>query len=105
MNILITGGAGFIGSHILQRFSKENCQITVLNNLHSGNKTNIPDGFNFIEMDICDERIIDVFEKSKPEKTTIKINDVSYLNSLEWQAKTDLLKKKKKTYNWYKSKL
>ena len=67
MNILITGGAGFIGSHILQRFSKENCQITVLDNLHSGNKANIPEGVNFIEMDICDERIIDVFERNKFE--------------------------------------
>lgn len=67
MNILITGGAGFIGSHILQRFSKENCQITVLDNLHSGIKANIPEGVNFIEMDICDERIIDVFEKNKFE--------------------------------------
>ena len=65
MNILITGGAGFIGSHILQRFNKENCQITVLDNLHSGNKANIPEGVNFIEMDICDKRIIDVFEKNK----------------------------------------
>ena len=67
MNILITGGAGFIGSHILQRFSKENCQITVLDNLHSGNKANIPESVNFIEMDICDERIIDVFERNKFE--------------------------------------
>ena len=67
MNILITGGAGFIGSHILQRFSKEDCQITVLDNLHSGNKANIPEGVNFIEMDICDERIIDVFERNKFE--------------------------------------
>ena len=67
MNILITGGAGFIGSHILQRFNRENCQITVLDNLHFGNKANIPEGVNFIEMDICDERIIDVFEKNKFE--------------------------------------
>ena len=67
MNILITGGAGFIGSHILQRFSKENCQITVLDNLHSGNKANIPENVNFIEMDICDKRIIDVFERNKFE--------------------------------------
>lgn len=53
-------------AHIFYRFSKENCQITVLDNLHSGNRTNIPEGVNFIEMDICDEkRIIDVFEKNK----------------------------------------
>ena len=46
-----------------------------------------------------------VFGTSKPDGTPIKINDVSYLNSLGWQAKTDLLSGIEKTYNWYKSKL
>ena len=46
-----------------------------------------------------------VFDTSKPDGTPIKINDVSYLNSLGWQAKTDLLSGIEKTYNWYKSKL
>ena len=45
------------------------------------------------------------FDTSKPDGTPIKINDVSYLNSLGWQAKTDLLSGIEKTYNWYKSKL
>ena len=46
-----------------------------------------------------------VFDTSKPDGTPIKINDVSYLNSLGWQAKTDLFSGIEKTYNWYKSKL
>ena len=46
-----------------------------------------------------------VFDTSKPDGTPIKINDVSYLNSLGWKAKTDLLSGIGKTYNWYKSKL
>ena len=46
-----------------------------------------------------------VFDTSKPDGTPIKINDVSYLNSLGWQAKTDLISGIEKTYNWYKSKL
>ena len=46
-----------------------------------------------------------VFDTSKPDGTPIKINDVSYLNSLGWKAKTDLLSGIEKTYNWYKSKL
>ena len=44
-----------------------------------------------------------VFDTSKPDGTPIKINDVSYLNSLGWQAKTDLLSGIEKTYNWYTS--
>ena len=46
-----------------------------------------------------------VFDTSKPDGTPIKINDVGYLNSLGWKAKTDLLSGIEKTYNWYKSKL
>ena len=46
-----------------------------------------------------------VFDTSKPDGTPIKINDVSYLNSLGWQAKTDLISGIEKTYHWYKSKL
>ena len=46
-----------------------------------------------------------VFDTSKPDGTPIKINDVSYLNSLGWKAKIDLLSGIEKTYNWYKSKL
>lgn len=45
-----------------------------------------------------------VFDKTKPDGTPIKINDVSYLNSLGWKAKVDLLDGIAKTYEWYKSK-
>lgn len=45
-----------------------------------------------------------VFDTSKPDGTPIKINDVSYLNSLGWKAKVSLLDGIKRTYEWYKSK-
>jgi UDP-glucuronate decarboxylase len=41
MNILITGGYGFIGSHIAERFFKENHRIFIIDNLFSGKKENI----------------------------------------------------------------
>lgn len=44
-----------------------------------------------------------VFDTSKPDGTPIKINDVSYLNSLGWKAKVSLLDGIKRTYEWYKS--
>lgn len=46
-----------------------------------------------------------VFDASKPDGTPIKINDVSYLQQLGWQAKTDLAAGLKKTYAWYTSRL
>jgi len=42
-----------------------------------------------------------VFDASKPDGTPVKINDVTYLNSLGWKAKTDLMNGLKKTYEWY----
>lgn len=61
--VLITGGAGFIGSHIIEVLKKEDCDITVLDNLHTGLRENVPENVRLIEMDIRDKRVIDVFEK------------------------------------------
>jgi GDP-L-fucose synthase len=43
-----------------------------------------------------------VFDLSKPDGTPVKINDVTYLNSLGWKAKIDLLQGIELTYKWYK---
>ncbi|WP_455577465.1 NAD-dependent epimerase/dehydratase family protein [Anaerosinus sp.] len=61
--ILITGGAGFIGSHIIEVLQKENCEITVLDNLHMGLKENVPERVRLIELDIRDKGVIDIFEQ------------------------------------------
>jgi GDP-L-fucose synthase len=42
-----------------------------------------------------------VYDHSKPDGTPVKVNDVSYLTSLGWQAKTDLLTGLKMTYDWF----
>ncbi len=44
-----------------------------------------------------------IFDTTKPDGTPIKINDVSYLSSLGWQAKVNLMTGIKKTYEWYKT--
>lgn len=61
--ILITGGAGFIGSHIIEVLQKENCEITVLDNLHTGLRENVPNDIRLIEMDIRDKGVLDIFEE------------------------------------------
>lgn len=43
-----------------------------------------------------------VFDTTKPDGTPVKINDVSYLSSLGWKAKVNLLDGIRKTYAWYK---
>ncbi|OAM92794.1 GDP-L-fucose synthase [Pelosinus fermentans] len=43
-----------------------------------------------------------IFDRSKPDGTPVKINDVSFLDSLGWSAKVDLNEGLKKVYSWYR---
>jgi UDP-glucose 4-epimerase len=51
-NVLVTGGAGFIGSHIVRAFLADGAEVTALDNLSSGKRSNLPDGVTLIEDDI-----------------------------------------------------
>ncbi len=57
--VLITGGAGFLGSHLCDRFLKEGYSVLCMDNLITGNKKNIEhllnrDDFVFLEQDVCE---------------------------------------------------
>ncbi|MGD8506068.1 MAG: SDR family oxidoreductase [Candidatus Bathyarchaeota archaeon] len=61
--ILVTGGAGFVGSHIVDRLLKEGFEVTVIDNLSTGRKENIVDhqhgeDFHFIKGDIRDRALV-----------------------------------------------
>lgn len=58
MQILITGGAGYIGSHVLKALSNSGHQITILDNLSTGNRKAITHG-ELIEGDLRDEALLD----------------------------------------------
>ncbi len=51
---LITGGAGFIGSHVADRFLAEEWAVHIVDNLYNGRRENIPEGATFHEFDIRD---------------------------------------------------
>jgi len=62
MKILVTGGAGFIGSHIAEYLVQRGDDITVLDNLNTGSKENlakINDKINFVNGDIRDYRLLE----------------------------------------------
>lgn len=55
MKILVTGGAGFIGSHIAQEFVAKGDEVVVVDNLSMGQLDNVPKGARFTELDITSE--------------------------------------------------
>ncbi|MDR2561635.1 MAG: NAD-dependent epimerase/dehydratase family protein [Holophagales bacterium] len=57
MRILVTGGAGFIGSHFVDRFISEGHQVWALDNLRSGSKTNVNPAAEFLFLDLKDEAL------------------------------------------------
>src|SRR3972149_6770964 len=58
-NILVTGGAGFIGSHIVEQLIHRNHQVTVLDDLSGGFEENLVEGVNFILGSQDDVELVD----------------------------------------------
>lgn len=65
--IIVTGGAGFIGSHIADKYIDEGHEVTVIDNLSTGRKKNINPKAKFYHADIRDRGIEDIFKKDRPE--------------------------------------
>ncbi len=66
-NILVTGGAGFIGSHIADRLIKEGHKVAIVDNLSTGDKKNLNLRANFYKIDILDPEISEIFKAEKPK--------------------------------------
>ena len=68
MKILITGGAGFIGSHIADRLIAKGAAVTVIDNLSTGFESNINASAKFIKADITDFKNIEkIFIDERPD--------------------------------------
>ena len=68
MNILITGGAGFIGSHLQDRLLELGHEIAVIDSLRTGKKENLDPKTKFYQVDIREgEEIKKIFQEFQPE--------------------------------------
>jgi UDP-glucose 4-epimerase len=67
MKILVTGGAGFIGSHIVDAYLGAGHKVCVVDDLSSGSQINVPEGVRLHQVDIRSDRLADVFEAERPD--------------------------------------
>lgn len=63
--VLVTGGAGFIGSHVVDAYLREGWDVVVIDDLSRGRKENVNPRANFYKISILDARIKDIFRKEK----------------------------------------
>ena len=68
MNVLVTGGAGFIGSNVVDGLLDNGFKVTVLDNLSTGKKENLNPLSRFYKTDIRDKKALEeIFKEVKPE--------------------------------------
>ncbi|HDP70349.1 MAG TPA: NAD-dependent epimerase/dehydratase family protein [Actinobacteria bacterium] len=67
MKILVTGGAGFIGSHIVDAHIKKGEEVVVVDNISTGFRKNINSKAKFYEISVTDKALSKIFDKEKPD--------------------------------------
>ncbi len=68
MSILVTGGAGFIGSNMVDALIDRGEKVIIVDNLSTGFKENVNKKAEFYNIDLTDRKLFDIFENHKIEK-------------------------------------
>ena len=84
MKILVTGGAGFIGSHLVDKALEEGYDVVTIDNLNNGKLENLNKDAKFYKVDIVDiDNLSLVFEKEKPDYIIHLAAQISLRESLK----------------------
>ena len=98
MNVLITGGAGYIGSHGALAFMDKGHKVTVVDSLINGSKKLIPKNCKFIKSDIANEKKISKLLKKN------KFDVIVHYAALTSVPESIKFPRKYYNYNFFKSK-
>jgi UDP-glucose 4-epimerase len=66
MKILVTGGAGFIGSHVVDTYVRGGHEVVVIDDLSTGHRENLNPGARFYEADIRDPGVGEILARERP---------------------------------------
>jgi UDP-glucose 4-epimerase len=61
--VLVTGGAGFIGSHVAEAYLQRGDDVWIVDDLSTGRRENIPAKAEFVELDVCDASLRNLFRE------------------------------------------
>ena len=82
MRILVTGGAGFIGSHVVDAMLAEGHKVFVVDDLSHGHRENLPAGAQLFVVDVCSSELDAVYEETHPEVVCHHAAQVSVSRSI-----------------------
>ncbi len=95
ITVLITGGAGFIGSHIVDLFIENNYKVVIVDDLSSGREENINQKARFYKLNITDQKgLVEVFKQEKPDYICHEAAQISVSFSVRdplFDAQTNIL--------------
>lgn len=66
-HVLLTGGAGFIGSHLADAYLAQGWRVSIVDDLSSGKLENLNPAAAFYEMDIRDDGVVDLVQELRPD--------------------------------------
>ena len=83
MKILVTGGAGFIGSHVVDAYVAAGHEVLVVDDLSTGHRENLNPKARFHQLDIQDARTAELIRAERPEVLNLHAAQMSVRNSVE----------------------
>lgn len=83
MKVLVTGGAGFIGSHTVDRLIEQGAQVIIIDDLSTGKERNLNPAAEFVKLDITSGNLEEVFLSYRPEFVIHLAAQVSVAKSVD----------------------